>query len=219
MKIKNFKIPIWSINKKRISFLKEFHFKFKKYENDRNEKHLYWPNKKSIFFLNKNELKNVDKKNVNKINTFKKEYKIYIAYYGVLITCFVAFSFCIIKLLFMIFEEPLPLKLVKEQVLKDKKLIDEYEGVIFSKFWTGYLNENDAKIMINIKSKKYNKKGKIISNLSKINDKWIIKTLTYYNVKKNDNLKTDDLKSLQNKSNSCPINNNMFCLKNEKIKE
>ncbi|CRG99107.1 conserved Plasmodium protein, unknown function [Plasmodium relictum] len=217
MKIKYYKIPFWSIQKKRISFLKEYDFKFKKYEYKRNERYIYCLSKKSFFFLNNDLLKSVDKKNDTKINLFKKEYKIYIAYYIVFISLCSVFSFCIIKLLFMIFQEPLPVKLVKEQVLKDKKLVNEYEEVIFSKFWTGYLNEIDARIMMNIKSKKHNKKGKIISNLSKINDKWIIKTLTYYEVKKNDNLKTDDLKSLQNKQNSsCPISNDMICMKMKK---
>ncbi|ETB58974.1 hypothetical protein YYC_03709 [Plasmodium yoelii 17X] len=167
-------------------------------------------------FINKNKQKISNNEN-NNIKTFLKKYNIYITYYSGFIFMFSIFSYCVINLAWMFFEKPIPLIIVKENVLKDKKLIDEYEQVIFSKYWTGYINEDSARIIINIKSKnKRDKKGKIISNLIKKNNEWVIKTLTYYNVKKNDNLQTDDLKTLkQNMANSslCPINNDSFVCK------
>ncbi|KAI4837884.1 hypothetical protein MKS88_003303 [Plasmodium brasilianum] len=173
--------------------------------------------KKNLFVLNKDQSKYlVNKEYISymMIKTFLKDYKVHITYYTVLLSLFSVFSYCVINLLLMIFEEPLAVKIVKEHVLKDKKLVDEYEEVIFSKFWTGYINESNASIVINIKSKKHNKKkGKIISTLRKQKDKWHIKTLTYYNVKKNDNLDTDDLKTVaENAKQSavCPMNNTSF---------
>ncbi|CDU16686.1 conserved Plasmodium protein, unknown function [Plasmodium yoelii] len=167
-------------------------------------------------FINKNKQKISNNEN-NNIKTFLRKYNIYITYYSGFIFMFSIFSYCVINLAWMFFEKPIPLIIVKENVLKDKKLIDEYEQVIFSKYWTGYINEDSARIIINIKSKnKRDKKGKIISNLIKKNNEWVIKTLTYYNVKKNDNLQTDDLKTLkQNMANSslCPINNDSFVCK------
>ncbi|SCL99253.1 conserved Plasmodium protein, unknown function [Plasmodium chabaudi chabaudi] len=168
---------------------------------------------KTNTFVNKNTQKLSSNDN-NNIKTFLKKYNIYITYYSGYIFLFSIFSYCVGNLVWMFFEQPPPLIIVKENVLKDKKLIDEYEEIKFSKYWTGYINEDSAQIIINIKSKnKRDKKGKIISNLIKKNNEWIIKTLTYYNVKKNDNLQTDDLKTLkQNMTNGslCPINNDNF---------
>ncbi|CAD2086945.1 conserved Plasmodium protein, unknown function [Plasmodium vinckei brucechwatti] len=165
---------------------------------------------KTNTFVNKNKQKLSNNDN-NNIKTFLTKYNIYITYYSGFVFLFSIFSYCVANLIWMFFEKPPPLIIVKENVLKDKKLIDEYEEIIFSRYWTGYINEDSAQIIINIKSKnKRDKKGKIISNLIKKNNQWIIKTLTYYNVKKNDNLQTDDLKTLkQNITNSslCPINN------------
>ncbi|SOV14963.1 conserved Plasmodium protein, unknown function [Plasmodium gaboni] len=140
---------------------------------------------------------NNNSKRSSKIVMYIKSNKLYLTYNGFLLFFFSIFAYCITKLLIMFFEEPPAVQLVKENVLKDKKLLEEYEEVIFSRFWSGFLNDNDARIIINIKSKKQNKKGRIVSNLIKKNDQWIIKTLTYYNTKKTDNLKTDDLKNLQ----------------------
>ncbi|SOV77230.1 conserved Plasmodium protein, unknown function [Plasmodium sp. gorilla clade G3] len=162
---------------------------------------------------NNNNINNL--KQSNKIIMYIKSNKLYLTYNGFLLFFFSIFAYCITKLLIMFFEEPPAVKLVKENVLKDKKLIEEYEEVIFSRFWSGFLNDNDARIIINIKSKKQNKKGRIVSNLIKKNDQWIIKTLTYYNTKKTDNLKTDDLKNLQKNQqiSLCPINNDSFSKK------
>ncbi|SPJ10656.1 conserved Plasmodium protein, unknown function [Plasmodium sp. DRC-Itaito] len=162
-----------------------------------------------------NNNNNNNLKRSSKIVVYIKSNKLYLTYNGFLLFFFSIFLYCITKLLIMFFEEPPAVKLVKENVLKDKKLIEEYEEVMFSRFWSGFLNDNDARIIINIKSKKQNKKGRIVSNLIKKNDQWIIKTLTYYNTKKTDNLKTDDLKNLQkNKQISlCPINTDSFSKK------
>ncbi|SOV15008.1 conserved Plasmodium protein, unknown function [Plasmodium sp. gorilla clade G2] len=166
---------------------------------------------------------NNNSKRSSKIVMYIKSNKLYLTYNGFLLFFFSIFAYCITKLLIMFFEEPPAVQLVKENVLKDKKLLEEYEEVIFSRFWSGFLNDNDARIIINIKSKKQNKKGRIVSNLIKKNDQWIIKTLTYYNTKKTDNLKTDDLKNLQKNEQKneqqheqislCPINTDSFSKK------
>ncbi|KNG74297.1 hypothetical protein PFMG_00505 [Plasmodium falciparum IGH-CR14] len=162
-----------------------------------------------------NNNNNNNLKGSSKIVVYIKSNKLYLTYNGFLLFFFSIFAYCITKLLIMFFEEPPAVKLVKESVLKDKKLIEEYEEVLFSRFWSGFLNDNDARIIINIKSKKQNKKGRIVSNLIKKNDQWIIKTLTYYNTKKTDNLKTDDLKNLQKNQqiSLCPINTDSFSKK------
>ncbi|EWC76283.1 hypothetical protein C923_03020 [Plasmodium falciparum UGT5.1] len=164
---------------------------------------------------NNNNNNNNNLKGSSKIVVYIKSNKLYLTYNGFLLFFFSIFAYCITKLLIMFFEEPPAVKLVKESVLKDKKLIEEYEEVLFSRFWSGFLNDNDARIIINIKSKKQNKKGRIVSNLIKKNDQWIIKTLTYYNTKKTDNLKTDDLKNLQKNQqiSLCPINTDSFSKK------
>ncbi|SBS84049.1 conserved Plasmodium protein, unknown function [Plasmodium ovale curtisi] len=169
-------------------------------------------------FAKRDPLKEItnEKQGSHNIVTLFRQYNLHITYYSVLFFLFSVFSYCVTKFLWMILEEPPALRMVKEQVLKDKKLVDEYEEVIFSRFWTGYINENNARIVINVRSKKHKKWGKIISNLIQKNNKWVIKTLTYYNVKKNDNIKTDDLKTLEEntKQNSgCPVDHGSFLKK------
>ncbi|ANQ07061.1 Uncharacterized protein PCOAH_00014570 [Plasmodium coatneyi] len=146
----------------------------------------------------------------SKVGTLLKKYKIHITYYSVFLSLFCMFSYCVIKLLIMVLHEPVSVKMVKERVLMDQALVEEYGEVIFSRFWTGYINDNHARININIKSEtKKNKKGKVVANLVKQkDDTWIIKTLTYYTVKKNNDLNTDDLKTLRQgngQTSLCPV--------------
>ncbi|VWU52460.1 conserved protein, unknown function [Hepatocystis sp. ex Piliocolobus tephrosceles] len=169
--------------------------------------------KKEKNVSDKDKTKSVNKqelKNVYKIKFYFKEYKIHIVYYTVFFLLFSIFSYCVIKILYMIFEEPIALKLVKQKVLEDKQLLEEYDKeILFSRFWTGYINDQSARIVVNIKSKKNEQNGKIISNLINKNNTWVIKTLTYYNKKKSENLQTPDLKTLlqntKQTSSSCPI--------------
>ncbi|KNA00742.1 conserved Plasmodium protein, unknown function [Plasmodium vivax] len=145
-----------------------------------------------------------------KVGTTLKKYKIHITYYSVLVSLFCIFAYCVVKLLLMLLHEPACVKMVKERVLQDQALTEEYGNVTFSRFWGGYINEDHARIIINIWSdKKKNKKGKVIGNL--INQKdgtWAIKTLTYYTVKRNDDLHTDDMKTLRpgaGQASACPV--------------
>ncbi|KJP85978.1 hypothetical protein AK88_04387 [Plasmodium fragile] len=144
------------------------------------------------------------------IRTTLKKYKIHIIYYSVLLSLFSTFAYCVVKLLIMVLHEPVCVKLVKEKVLMDEKLVEEYGEIIFARFWTGYINEDHARIIINVKSHtEKNKKGKVVANLAKQkDDTWVIKTLTYYTVKKNDNVHTDDLKTLRQGDGQvslCPV--------------
>ncbi|GAB65456.1 hypothetical protein PCYB_061880, partial [Plasmodium cynomolgi strain B] len=146
----------------------------------------------------------------SKVRTILNKYKIHITYYSVFFSLFSMFSYCVIRLLLMVLHEPISVKMVKERVLMDQALVEEYGNITFSRFWTGYINEDHARVIINIKSDtKKNKKGKIIGNLVKQkDDTWVIKTLTYYTVKKNDNLDTDDLKTLRpsgGQGSGCPV--------------
>eukprot|EP00366_Plasmodium_knowlesi_P004264 XP_002261762.1 hypothetical protein, conserved in Plasmodium species [Plasmodium knowlesi strain H] len=144
-----------------------------------------------------------------RVGNIMKKYKLHVTYYSVFFSLFCIFSYCVIKLLIMVLHEPVSVKMVKERVLMDQALVEEYEQVAFSPFWTGYINDDHARIIINIKSStKKNKKGKVIANLVKKDETWIIKTLTYYTVKKNDNLNTDDLKTLRqsdSQTSLCPV--------------
>ncbi|EUD66238.1 hypothetical protein C922_03433 [Plasmodium inui San Antonio 1] len=146
----------------------------------------------------------------SKVRTTLNKYKIHIIYYSVFFSLFCMFSYCVINLLIMVLHEPQSVKMVKERVLMDQALVEEYGKVTFSRFWTGHINENDARIIINIKSDtKKNKKGKVIGNLVKQkDDTWVIKTLTYYTIKRNENFQTDDLKTLRpsdGQGSVCPV--------------
>ncbi|CXI09001.1 conserved Plasmodium protein, unknown function [Plasmodium berghei] len=222
--MKNYRIYLLNVFKKSfpLRMIREKHTNSSEGtgKSEMEEKLMQARKSKENTFINKNKQKIFNNEN-NNIKKFLTKYNIYITYYSGFIFMFSVFSYCVVNLVWMFFEQPPPLIIVKENVLKDKKLIDEYEEIIFSKYWAGYINEDSARIIINIKSKnKRDKKGKIISNLIKKNNEWIIKTLTYYNVKKNDNLQTDDLKTLkQSMTNSslCPINNDSFgCKKSNK---
>lgn len=175
----------------------------------------------------KEETKNTETKNTETKTetidipneTIRKKYKqLYVFYYMVFTPLCSFFLYCIIKLMLLIFNEPPFLHMIKEKVLSDSQLIEEYEEIKFSKFWTGHVNSDDARVIFNIRSKtKKTKKGRIICTLKKIkNDEWKIITLTYYDSKRNENLKTDDLKTLANSSSlsSCPIDHSKFRTKN-----
>ncbi|GAW79947.1 hypothetical protein, conserved [Plasmodium gonderi] len=183
-------------------------------EKVKEKKRIILTDKKYFFpCVHKKKKKYIDMNKINDANKCVKilrlitEHKLHITYYSVFFTLFSIFSYCVVKLLVMVLNEPIAVKMVKEKVLSDNKLIEEYENVIFSPFWTGHINDTYARIIINIKSgKNKDKRGKIISNLVKKNDDtWLIKTLTYYTVKKNENLQTDDLKTIRSNPHQGPL--------------